>query len=523
MAEDRIGIFMRVFRPDPEINNAIKSVLNQTYTNWKFYIVVNEKTEPIVKPYANADSRIQIIFEPANVYKGFIGHAKEIANDGNSYICTLDGDDTLMPNFMEHMLSFSKQHNTDITFCGYYMHGADNFKYERIIDSDHIWSIVNTSEIFIIMYQFFRTIWASLFSSKMIEKCDFSLTPPPEAYGSYGGDTLFIFNCLYFCQTCGYSNVLLYNYNVSQTSASHVMAPGRLNSDQVIFDFTKKFLLSVDQFGKKEDLALHLIYFSGLIDTIELVLNTENDPDQLYNDLFQLLSNALTKEALLYIPYYSLLPYTDKQSTLINIRLFITLFNNKKYLALPITQQYNIYVLLGFENSQILSYEEFRFMALLNNLLAVYHCGNKKDAFSFLLKELPRAIANNSGSTVISILKRLSTNDIENNFITTEKCINANKDLLIALHNKQYKEAIDLIQSSFSVTGFPPFSDELTRIWMLCAAALEDGNNFILAKKVRTEYLADQGRIEEAKIELTDITEMGVEDEDTHYLASLLT
>ncbi len=520
---ERIGIYMRVFRNEPEIHNAVKSVLDQTYNNWKFYIVVNEKTEPVLRPYAEADSRIQIIFEPADVYKGFIGHAKELAEDGNDYICTLDGDDTLLPGFMEQMLYFSKENQTDISFCGYYMYEPNQQVVARVVGNDFIWSIDQTNRLLAQMYCFFRTLWATFYSSEMILKCDFSLTPPSEVYGGYGGDTLFIFNCLYYCQKCGYHNVPLYNYYMNSASASHKMAPGRMNSDQVLYDFAKNFLIKKSIFGKTEDYILHYLYTFAAIDTVKLLLEVENDTISLYNALFSYLSTPLTTEALQLLPFYQTIPYLINVKHDQNIMLLHLIFCEKKVTKLPMKKQYAIYTLLSLDESQTLSFEEFSFLVAFPDLIAIYHSDNNNPLFKNLLKLMPYASIKNMEYIVIKLLKRISTNSIEEKLIISQKCIEANKEIYLHLHNKQYKEAIQLIQSKFFVTDFPDFSDELSQVWILCAATLEDGNSFILAKKVRTEFLATSGRIEEAKVELKEISEMGIEDEDTHYLTSLLT
>ena len=81
---------MRVYRNEPEMHKAIQSVLEQTYTNFKYYILVNDKTMEAVRKYQNQDNRIVMI--QGKEGEGFRTYAKYIAKE-NDYVTTIDADD----------------------------------------------------------------------------------------------------------------------------------------------------------------------------------------------------------------------------------------------------------------------------------------------------------------------------------------------------------------------------------------------------------------------------------------------
>ena len=191
---ERIGIYMRVFRNEPGIHDAVKSVLAQTYSNWKFYVVVNDKTEEVIRSYAEKDDRIEVIMKPEGDFPGAPYYLKKMANDGNAYVCLLDGDDTLDPNFVSEMLGFSLENKTDIAFSGYNVISSDNNVSSLVLNQDYVWSIEKTNELFTSVYQFFRAIWGTLYSSELLRNCNLDLFPPNDTYGGYGGDTIFVIN-----------------------------------------------------------------------------------------------------------------------------------------------------------------------------------------------------------------------------------------------------------------------------------------------------------------------------------------
>ncbi len=516
---ERIGIYMRVFRNEPGIHDAVKSVLAQTYSNWKFYVVVNDKTEEVIKSYAEADDRIEVIMRPAGEVLWMPYYLKKIVNDNNEYVCILDGDDTLSPDFLIKMHDFSLANKTDISFCGFNIHNHNNTISSRVLTSDYVWDIKDTNLYFIGMYQFFRATWGALYSSEVIEKYAIERCPAVDTYGKYGGDTIFVFNCLYYAKRCGFCNAPLYNYFLSNSGDTYLFEKGRLGSDNVLFNFVKDFLVTKSSFGPLENSALHLIYGYALLDTVRLVLKKVND---IYDDLYLLLSSTLTREAIELIPTYKNLPDYDDEKGNITRQLLITLSSNKAFTNLPVDKQYNLYELLGIRNDQLLSIDEYRLVSLLPNFISLYHFGDKEQTFNTLLNILTVSIKTNSNLCILSLLKRLSTSRIEDLMLTSEKCIYNNMDIYISLHNKDFSKVLQLIKTKYSASNDTEYYDELTQVWILCAATLEKGSDFILAKKIRSEFLAKHNRKDEALVELNDITDMGVNDQETEYLRSLI-
>jgi len=112
--EPLVSIIMPAYNAERWIDEAIRSVLAQTHTNWELVIVNDgstDKTAAIIGRFQ--DMRIRV-FHKSN---GGIGSARNLALDrakGN-FICGLDADDVLPPQSIADRLTiFSRHPETDI-------------------------------------------------------------------------------------------------------------------------------------------------------------------------------------------------------------------------------------------------------------------------------------------------------------------------------------------------------------------------------------------------------------------------
>lgn len=113
-----------------ELYQSIKSVLNQTFTNFEFIIIDdNPKSVRIcnfLHKMANNDKRIRLLFNSISVGPS-ISANKAIKHSHNGVIARMDADDICNKNRLELQLKFMLDHNLDFVcsnFCGF----TDNIK-----------------------------------------------------------------------------------------------------------------------------------------------------------------------------------------------------------------------------------------------------------------------------------------------------------------------------------------------------------------------------------------------------------
>ena len=110
-----VSIVTPLYNAEPYLSKTIKSVLNQTYTNFE-WIVVDDKSTDDSLAMINVikDPRIIVIERKRN--KG-TAHARNCGLDRASgdYLLFLDADDELDPTFLEKQIEFIKEHGPIVT------------------------------------------------------------------------------------------------------------------------------------------------------------------------------------------------------------------------------------------------------------------------------------------------------------------------------------------------------------------------------------------------------------------------
>ena len=105
MTNDLISIVMSVYNDEKTLSEAIKSILEQSYTNFEFIIINDgsiDNSLKIIQKFKNLDKRIFVINREN---KGLAYSLNEAINKSNGkYIARMDADDISLPNRLEEQL-----------------------------------------------------------------------------------------------------------------------------------------------------------------------------------------------------------------------------------------------------------------------------------------------------------------------------------------------------------------------------------------------------------------------------------
>lgn len=115
-----ISVLMTVFNTERYVGDAIKSILDQTYTNFEFIIVDDcstDSTNKILKGYALKDQRIKIIRNKKNIKAGDSSN-RGIAVCKGKYIIRMDADDWSYPDRIEKQTQFMEKNPTVVAAGG---------------------------------------------------------------------------------------------------------------------------------------------------------------------------------------------------------------------------------------------------------------------------------------------------------------------------------------------------------------------------------------------------------------------
>ncbi len=102
------------------IDNTIKSILNQSFTNWKLIIIddcSNEKTKKVLKKYLTY-KKIKIFWLKKNRGAGYCRNFA-IKKSSSKYLAFIDSDDIWTRNKLKNQLNFMKKNNYLFTYTNY--------------------------------------------------------------------------------------------------------------------------------------------------------------------------------------------------------------------------------------------------------------------------------------------------------------------------------------------------------------------------------------------------------------------
>ena len=109
---------MAVNKDDGFLNEAIQSIISQSYSNFEFVIVANNCTDSLwsaINAWAEKDCRIK----PFRIKIGGLAFALNygIEQAHGDYILRMDADDIAMPDLLEKKIAFL-QDNPEVVILG---------------------------------------------------------------------------------------------------------------------------------------------------------------------------------------------------------------------------------------------------------------------------------------------------------------------------------------------------------------------------------------------------------------------
>jgi glycosyltransferase involved in cell wall biosynthesis len=126
-ANPKITVLMPVYNCELYIQEAVDSILNQTFTDFEFLIIddaSSDKTVTIIKTYN--DLRIKLIEKPLNTgYTNSLNYGLTIAS--GEYIARMDGDDISLPERFAKQVAFLDK-NLDVVLCGTALKIIDSYR-----------------------------------------------------------------------------------------------------------------------------------------------------------------------------------------------------------------------------------------------------------------------------------------------------------------------------------------------------------------------------------------------------------
>lgn len=240
--DKKISVIIPIYNVEKYLDNCIKSIANQTYTNLEIILIDDgspDNCPEMCDAWAERDSRIKVIHKKN-------GGASSARNAGldmatGDYIAFVDGDDYLDEDMYEIMLGQIMEYRADMVSCGIVRESPNGFK--EIWDSyDAPVEIRNNTQLLKLVGEAAGILPVSpcnkLFRAETVQGVRYN-----ERF-KYAEDTLFNFEAAKNIKKAVIQNVPRYHYVSNADSASHqVFNRDRFDEHKVmdiIFDLAKE-------------------------------------------------------------------------------------------------------------------------------------------------------------------------------------------------------------------------------------------------------------------------------------------
>lgn len=118
MQEKVLSVIVPVYNVEPFIRECLDSILAQTYKKFELILVDDGSTDcsgEICEEYAKKDERIRVLHKE----NGGLSSARNAGLDVavGEYICFIDSDDIISPNYLSDLYEVITKQNVDLVFC----------------------------------------------------------------------------------------------------------------------------------------------------------------------------------------------------------------------------------------------------------------------------------------------------------------------------------------------------------------------------------------------------------------------
>lgn len=122
-----VSIVVPVYNAERFIVDTIKTVLDQTYSNWELILIDDKSTDrsiELIVPFLKKDRRIKLLKNNTNLHAALTRN-KGIEAASGQYIAFLDADDLWARTKLEQQIAFMKKKDCAFSFTGYEFSNSD--------------------------------------------------------------------------------------------------------------------------------------------------------------------------------------------------------------------------------------------------------------------------------------------------------------------------------------------------------------------------------------------------------------
>lgn len=226
----KISVIVPVYNVENYLSACLDSILSQTYQDFEIILIDDgskDASGQICDAYAGKDPRIQVVHQENGGVSRARNRGLELAT--GDLISFIDSDDTLEPDMYELLVRVMREHNADISHCGYKRFDNQG-NLVRKINGTHRLMIQSGEEAIVCMLQgeyFSNSLWNKLFRNQVVRGLRF------QEDLKNNEDVLFNVHAFSRAKTAVFQDEGKYHYYDHPSSACNRLKARKQNQDAI--------------------------------------------------------------------------------------------------------------------------------------------------------------------------------------------------------------------------------------------------------------------------------------------------
>lgn len=220
MAVDLVTIVVPVYKVEKYLDKCVESVLAQTYKNIEILLIDDgspDKCPEMCDSWEEKDKRIRVIHKINNGISA--ARNTGIKNANGEFICFVDSDDFVEPNYIKSMLEIQNEKNSDVVFC----------KIKKVTENGEICETYQNENMDCFSkdptIQSFFKFNITMSAARLLIKTNLAKKVLFDEQLKSGEDLNFLLRVLLCNPKCDYVDEFLYNYLKNSNSLTQTKNP----------------------------------------------------------------------------------------------------------------------------------------------------------------------------------------------------------------------------------------------------------------------------------------------------------